>query len=153
MYGDTIPPGRGFGRRIDLLLSSKNVELSTNEWKCKKVSPDQLITQQTNSIRMNKAILSKLHRLPYQEGDLEKMSYIGPKGYMFAVKKVADIHVAVRLKTLLMPEYLFQLPDFPNTLDALYSWSCHQIQLEEIVLPAAITEEQTELFSALSITT
>ncbi|KAG2210555.1 hypothetical protein INT47_002497 [Mucor saturninus] len=38
LFGDTIPLNKGFGRRIDLLLSTHNVELSTNEWKRKKVS-------------------------------------------------------------------------------------------------------------------
>ncbi|KAG2207297.1 hypothetical protein INT46_004393 [Mucor plumbeus] len=151
IYGDTIPLNRGFGRRIDLLLSSKNIELSTNEWKRKKTAHEQLITQQTKNIRMNKAILSKLHELPLLERDAKhlytmSMDWVGPKGYTFAVKKIADIYVAVYLKPLSMPEYLFQLPDFIATLDALYSWSCHQIQLEEVVLPAAITKEGNELF-------
>lgn len=32
------------------------MELSTNEWKRKKVDPDQCFTQQTKNIRSNKAI-------------------------------------------------------------------------------------------------
>ncbi|CEP09524.1 hypothetical protein [Parasitella parasitica] len=155
IYGDTIPLNRGFGRRIDLLLSSKNIELSTNEWKRKKIALEQLITQQTKNIRMNKAILSELHKLPVQERDAKhlytmSMDWVGSKGYVFAIKKIADIYVAVYLKPLSMPDYLFQLPEFLETLDALYSWSCHQIRLEEIILPAAITKERDELFSDIN---
>ncbi|KAI8643564.1 hypothetical protein BD408DRAFT_342326, partial [Parasitella parasitica] len=73
IYGDTIPLNRGFGRRIDLLLSSKNIELSTNEWKRKKIALEQVITQQTKNIRMNKAILSKLHELPLLERDAKHL--------------------------------------------------------------------------------
>ncbi|KAG2198819.1 hypothetical protein INT47_000735 [Mucor saturninus] len=45
IYGDTIPLNRGFGRRIDLLLSSRNIELSTNEWKRKKATSEQMFNQ------------------------------------------------------------------------------------------------------------
>lgn len=31
IYGNNIPLNRGFDRRIDLLLSTRNIELSTNE--------------------------------------------------------------------------------------------------------------------------
>ncbi|KAF1804088.1 hypothetical protein FB192DRAFT_1277050 [Mucor lusitanicus] len=65
IYGNRIPLNRGFGRRIDLLLSAREVELSTNEWKCYGVvGCEQCLTQQTKNIRMNKAILSKLLELP-----------------------------------------------------------------------------------------
>lgn len=69
LFGDTIPLNKGFGRRIDLLLSTHNAELSTNEWKRKKVSPEQCLIQQIKNIRMNKAILSKLHELPFSESE------------------------------------------------------------------------------------
>lgn len=42
------------------------------------------------------------------------------------------------------------MPEFLETLEALYSWSCHQIRLEEIVLPAAITKKGNELFSDIN---
>ncbi|CAO3646841.1 unnamed protein product [Mucor hiemalis] len=155
IYGDTIPLNRGFGRRIDLLLSSKGIELSTNEWKRKKTTHDILITQQTKNIRMNKAILTKLHELPIEERSLQNtytmsMDWVGSKGYTFAVKKVDDIYIALSLKTISMPIYLFQLPEFVNTLDTLYSWSHHQVKLQEVVLPAAIAKEDEDLFSEVT---
>ncbi|KAG2198818.1 hypothetical protein INT47_000734 [Mucor saturninus] len=86
---------------------------------------------------MNKAILTKLHKLPFLERDAKplhtmSMDWVVPKGYVFAIKKIAKIYVAVYLKPLSMPDYLFQLPDFVDTLDTLYSWSHHQVNLEEI---------------------
>ncbi|KAI8883691.1 hypothetical protein K501DRAFT_183871 [Backusella circina FSU 941] len=83
-YGNTIPLNRGLRRHIDILLSSKNIDLPTN-------------TSNTY------------------------MSYISPKEYVFAVKKISDNCVAVYLKPISRPECLFQLPDFLETLDALYS--------------------------------
>lgn len=64
IYGSSIPLNRGFGRRIDLLLSTRDIEISTNEWKKKKVSKETCYVQQAKNIRMNKAILSKLIQLP-----------------------------------------------------------------------------------------
>ncbi|OBZ89280.1 hypothetical protein A0J61_02657, partial [Choanephora cucurbitarum] len=152
----TILINRGFGPRINLLLSFRSIELCTNEWKRRKTALEQVIIQQPNNLRMNKATSSKFHELPLSERDAKHlytmrmgwvtnryMSYIGPRGYTFAI---ADIYVTVYLKHLLIPEYLFQLPEFLKTLDALYSWSCHQMRLEEMVLSAAITKEGNELF-------
>ncbi|KAG2207383.1 hypothetical protein INT47_006858 [Mucor saturninus] len=80
------------------------------------------------------------------EEDDDNEHGLDPKGYVFAIKKIAKIYVAVYLKPLSMPDYLFQLPDFVDTLDTLYSWSHHQVNLEEIVIPAAITHEGNDVF-------
>lgn len=63
---------RGFGRRIDLMLASSDLELSTNERKRKKVGREQCFTQQTKNIRSNKAILTELIELPANEEDKKK---------------------------------------------------------------------------------
>ncbi|KAI8050695.1 hypothetical protein BDF21DRAFT_404402 [Thamnidium elegans] len=60
----------------------------------KKNTLEQLIAQQTKNIRMNNAILSKLHELPLLERDAKHLCtmsiyWAGPKGYAFAVKKIA----------------------------------------------------------------
>lgn len=39
IYGSNIPLNNGFGRRIDLILATKNLELSTSEWKRNKTLP------------------------------------------------------------------------------------------------------------------
>jgi hypothetical protein len=77
IYGNNIPLNRGFGRRIDLLLSTRNIELSTNEWKRKKVTQEQCLIQQIKNIRMNKAILSKLLELPLSENDSKNVYTLG----------------------------------------------------------------------------
>ncbi|KAI7895015.1 uncharacterized protein EV154DRAFT_576006 [Mucor mucedo] len=146
VFGDTIPLNKGFGRRIDLLLSTHNLELSTNEWKRKKkVSPEQCLIQQTKNIRMNKAILSKLHELPFSESEDNNSLYtlslywIGYQGYMFGVEKKDNIYVATHIRNLSMPEYLSQFPNLVHILDALYCWSNRHNNLEDILLPALIT--------------
>ncbi|KAI7895014.1 uncharacterized protein EV154DRAFT_477789 [Mucor mucedo] len=141
LFGDTIPLNKGFGRRIDLLLSSHNVELSTNEWKRKKVSPEQCLIQQTKNIRMNKAILSGGKSM--LGGGVAQ----GYQGYMFGVEKKDNIYVATHIRNLSMPEYLFQFPNLVNILDALYCWSNHHNNLEDILLPALITKQENSFFS------
>ncbi|KAI8877403.1 hypothetical protein K501DRAFT_134563, partial [Backusella circina FSU 941] len=114
MYDSNIPLNNGFGRRIDLILPTKNLE-------------------------MNKAILTYLLSLPFNEADSGReftvgMDWTGPMGYMFAIKQLKDIYVAKPISTLLMPSYLEELPSFEETLNCLYAWRNHHLSLKEIML-------------------
>lgn len=77
IFGNSIPLNRGFGRRIDLLIASRNIELSTNEWKKKIITPEQCYTQQTKNIRMNKAILTNLLELPLGDHHYKNIYTLG----------------------------------------------------------------------------
>ena len=44
IYDSNIPSNKGVGRRIDLIVSTKNLELSTSEWKRDKTSPPKVPT-------------------------------------------------------------------------------------------------------------
>jgi hypothetical protein len=46
IYSNSIPLNYGFGRRIDLILSTKNIKLCTNEWKRSKTTAYQYLVQQ-----------------------------------------------------------------------------------------------------------
>lgn len=154
MYGSNIPLNNGFGRRIDLILGTKNLELSTSEWKRDKTSPTKCFQQQCKNIRMNKAILTHLLGLPFNEANGDRvltvgMDWTGPMGYMFAIKQVKDIYVAKPISTLLMPSYLEELPSFEETLNWLYVWRNHHLSLKEIMLPALRKCEQEVFFSSV----
>lgn len=60
---------------------------------------------------------------------------------------MGDIYVATHIRTLSMPEYLFQFPNLLNTLDALYCWSNYHNNVEDILLPAIITKQKNNFFS------
>ncbi|KAF1806459.1 hypothetical protein FB192DRAFT_1273075, partial [Mucor lusitanicus] len=122
----------------DLILSTRNIELSTNEWKRKKVTLDQCLVQQSKNIRMNKAILSRLLELPLSEDDCKTVYTLGPRGYMFAVKKINDIYIAKHTNNLSIPEYLHQLPSFIATLKNLYIWKNHHTKLQNTILTGVI---------------
>lgn len=66
---------------------------------------------------------------------------------MFGVEKKDNIYVAAHIRSLSMPEYLFQFPSLVHTLDALYCWSNHHYNLEDILLPALITKRRNSFFS------
>ncbi|KAI9022766.1 hypothetical protein CLU79DRAFT_143375 [Phycomyces nitens] len=155
IYGNNIPLNRGFGRRIDLLLSTRNIELSTNKWKQKKVTQEQCLTQQAKNIRMNKAILSRLLELPLSENDSENiytlgMDWVGPRGYMFAIKKINNIYIAKHINNLSIPEYLHQLPSFISTLKNLYIWKNHHTKLQDTILPGVLAKEENDFFFSIS---
>lgn len=99
IYNANIPLNNGFGRRIDLILATKDVELSTSEWKRKKSPAAKCLQQQAKNIRVNKAILRYFLDLPISETDKNKvmtvgMDWTGTMGYMFAVKPLDDVFVA-----------------------------------------------------------
>ncbi|KAG1091080.1 hypothetical protein G6F42_019522 [Rhizopus arrhizus] len=155
IYGNSIPLNRGFGRRIDLLLSTRNIELSTNEWKRKKVTQEQCLIQQAKNIRMNKAILSRLLELPLSENDSKNvytlgMDWVGPRGYMFAVKKINNIHIAKHTNNLSIPEYLHQLPSFIATLKNLYIWKNHHTKLQDTILTGVIAKEDDDFLLSIA---
>lgn len=66
---------------------------------------------------------------------------------MFGVEKKDNIYIATHIRGLSMPEYLLQFPNLVHTLDALYCWSNHHNNLEDIPLPALITKQENSFFS------
>ncbi|KAI8380045.1 hypothetical protein BD560DRAFT_388260 [Blakeslea trispora] len=154
IFGSNIPLSRGFGRRIDLLLSANNVEMSTNEWKRKSATKEQCLTQQIKNIRMNKAILSKLHELPLEINEPHLytlgMDWIGQRGYMVSIQKTDNIYIARHKCNLMIPECLEQLPLFINTMKELYNWKDHHIKLKEIIIKAYYEKENTNFFSGIA---
>ncbi|CEP09301.1 hypothetical protein [Parasitella parasitica] len=126
LYGSTISLYSGFGRRIDLIIYTKERELSTSEWKRGQTSTLECLQQQCKNIRMNKAIPANILQLPLDEPDRDAaftvdMDWVGNKGYMLAVKRVQDVYVAKPLSVLLMPQYVYEIPSFNDTLNYLYA--------------------------------
>ncbi|CEP11566.1 hypothetical protein [Parasitella parasitica] len=155
IYGNYIPLK---GRRINLLLSTRNIELSTNEWKRKKVTREQCLIQQAKNIRMNKAILSRLLELPLSEHDSKNvytlgMDWVAPCVYVFAVKKNKNIYIAKHINNLSIPEYLHQLPSFIATLKNLYIWKNHHTKLQDTILTGVIAKEDDDFFSSIASST
>lgn len=66
-----------FGRRIDLIVASTGVELSTSEWKRDSCTVSLALKQQCKNVRMNKAILTSLLELNINKEQKERMSCIG----------------------------------------------------------------------------
>lgn len=77
IYGSNIPLNNGFVRRIDLILATKNIELSTSEWKRNKIPPVKCLQQQTKNTLMNKAMLTYLLDLPLNEADSDRVLTFG----------------------------------------------------------------------------
>lgn len=153
-YNANIPLNNGFGRRIDLILATKDMELSTSERKRKKSPAAKCLQQQAKNIRVNKAILRYFLDLPISETDKNKvmtvgMDWTGTMGYMFAVKPLDDVFVARTLYTLTMPTYIDELPSFIDTLDHLYSWRNYHVHIKDIVLAALCKREKEKFFSSV----
>ncbi|SAM06018.1 hypothetical protein [Absidia glauca] len=101
LFGATIPLNAGFGRRIGMILSTKNVKLSSSEWKRSRTPIAKCLQQQSKNIRMNRAILPYLLALPIDQDDADNvftvgMEWTGPIGYMSAVKTFEYAYSTVR---------------------------------------------------------
>ncbi|KAG2209948.1 hypothetical protein INT47_003383 [Mucor saturninus] len=150
-YNSNIPLHNGFGRRIDLILATKDIELSTSEWKKKKTPAAKCLQQQAKNIRINKAILRYFLDLPISEADKNKvmtvgMDWTGNMGYMFAVKPLDDVFVTKTLYTLTIPTYIDELPYFRDTLDHLYSWRNYHVLIKDIILRTLFKREKERFF-------
>ncbi|KAG0168055.1 hypothetical protein DFQ30_005353 [Apophysomyces sp. BC1015] len=134
------------GRRIDLLIESNDVELSTNEWK-KEVPLGVSLKQQSKYIRMNKALLSKWLTYPVTDNMVSRlatllMDWIGHIGYMFSVSPYQDVYVARHFANLQYPLYVADIPNFITALDALYAWKNHHLDMKDILVPAINKKHQ-----------
>ncbi|CAO3680125.1 unnamed protein product [Rhizopus microsporus] len=103
---------------------------------------------------MNKAILTYLLNLPFNEADGDRVftvriDWAGPLGYIFAIKQVKDIYIAKPVSTLMMPSYFDELLSFEETLNYLYAWCNHHLCLKEIMLPALRKCKQEVSFSSV----
>ncbi|KAG1029284.1 hypothetical protein G6F43_014015 [Rhizopus delemar] len=83
IYNANIPLSNGFGRRIDLILATKGMELSTSEWKRKKSPAAKCLQQQAKNIRINKAILRYFLVLPISETDKKKNIVYALHAYIY----------------------------------------------------------------------
>ncbi|KAI9262634.1 hypothetical protein EDC94DRAFT_584623 [Helicostylum pulchrum] len=117
------------GRRIDLIIEAKKLEISTNEWR-KDVCFASALRQQSKNICMNKALLKS------------------SAGYMFVVSNV-DVFVSNYMASLQLPTYIADIPDFIDTLDSFYVWKNHQIEMKDIFLVALKKKESDARLSHL----
>lgn len=67
---------------------------------------------------------------------------------MFSVKKLNDIYIAKEVGNLSIPEHLSQVNLCLDTIQNLYMWKNHHIQLKETVVNAIIKKEEDDFFSS-----
>ncbi|CDH60923.1 hypothetical protein RO3G_01221 [Lichtheimia corymbifera JMRC:FSU:9682] len=112
------------GRRIDLMirLADSNTELSANEWKSKKTSR-LILKQQSKNVRSNCAILNKLHIMTHTEiSQVMAVEFVGSVGYLYLLQLKNALYVPSVLYRLHLPSQIEHLPEFLNTIKALFLW-------------------------------
>ncbi|KAG2199061.1 hypothetical protein INT46_011056 [Mucor plumbeus] len=141
------------GRRIDLIIEAKQLELSTNEWR-REVGFSSALKQQSKNIRMNKALLKHWLELPIPADKTSQLSvlamdWVGSVGYMFSVSAVEDVFVSNYNAALQLPTYIADISDFLDTLNSLYQWKNHQIAMKDILLVAMRKKENNARLASL----
>lgn len=129
------------GRKIKLLLNAVCLDLSSSKWKKDGVAVSLGEQQQIKNERMNSAILKQLLKLSIDPDIMSNcyvlaMDWIGVCGYLFTVKKFNDVHVAHHVGDLFLPALSSSFRDFQATLDLLFSFRNHHMNLRKIIKPA-----------------
>ncbi|KAG2217763.1 hypothetical protein INT45_000383 [Circinella minor] len=127
-----------YGRKIDLIVAGKVLQLSTNEWKKSDCTDRVALKQQSKNVRMNKAVITSLEQIEVPKDDQKyiftlAMDWRGNAGYLFYVSKFDDAYVAKETHTLGIPSTLNELVTFYDKLDALYIWKHHNQRLVNII--------------------
>ncbi|KAG1466648.1 hypothetical protein G6F55_000342 [Rhizopus delemar] len=114
------------GRKIDLLVrygrDTKDLELSSNEFKKPSITASNAITQQCKNLRVNGAILNHLHGLNKKIDSLLAMDWIGSTGYIYCLVAHHGIYVAKFIDILTIPTSVNGLLEFKNTLRLLFAY-------------------------------
>ncbi|ORZ11501.1 hypothetical protein BCR42DRAFT_100629 [Absidia repens] len=105
---------------------------------------------------MNKALLSKWLSYPVATELTPRLStlamdWIGSAGYMFSVSQYKDVFVARTFANLELPTYVANIPDFIDTLDALYVWKNHHCAMKDILLPRHCQDRQPISFGEFGV--
>ncbi|KAG0755377.1 hypothetical protein G6F61_010362 [Rhizopus arrhizus] len=117
------------GRRIDLLLSSFETNISSCEWKAENVSPSIARSQESKNIRVNASILEALLRLPHEKNDDDRSPFvlmysdwIGRDGCINAIVKEDDAFIVKKLGDVFIPTSLHEIDEhFKLTIKRLYT--------------------------------
>ncbi|KAG1142698.1 hypothetical protein G6F37_007407 [Rhizopus arrhizus] len=114
------------GRKIDLLVrydrDTKDLELSSNEFKKPSITASNAITQQCKNLRVNGAILNHLHGLNKKIDSLLAMDWIGSTGYIYCLVAHYGVYVAKFIDILTIPISVNGLLEFKNTLRLLFAY-------------------------------
>lgn len=150
-----IPLNSGLVRRI---MAFKTMEYSSSFWTISEIDKPSRLKQQSYVIKANKSVLSVIMALPIRPKEADHvfsvgMDWSGHLGYMFAVKSLDDVYVARTLSALIFPTYLDDLPSFVDTLNYLYAWRNHHLQLKDIVLPLLRKHRDNRRYEELCGTT
>ncbi|KAI9274719.1 hypothetical protein BDA99DRAFT_414537, partial [Phascolomyces articulosus] len=127
-----------YGRKIDLIVAGKKIQLATNEWKKSNCTDRVALKQQSKNVRMNKAVLKGLEQINVPKDDQKyifslAMDWRGNAGYLFYVSRLDDAYLAKHVDTLSIPSTLNELTTFYDTLNTLYVWKHHHQRLVNII--------------------
>ncbi|CAO3601275.1 unnamed protein product [Absidia cylindrospora] len=113
-----------FGRKIDLLLKMETgmIELSSNEWKCRKTA-HMVKRQRSKNLMSNCAILSKLYLESGAEvNQLMAMDFVGMNGYLYLLQFKNGLFVPSVLSKIFLPTDISHLGLFKESVKALFMW-------------------------------
>lgn len=118
------------GRKIDLLLSSFQTNISSCEWKAENVSSSVARRQESKNLRVNASILEALLRLSHQTHHADNKPFIlmysdwiGSDGCINVMVKENNVFIVKKLGDVFIPKSLHEIDEqFKQTIKLLYTW-------------------------------
>ncbi|KAI8638767.1 hypothetical protein BD408DRAFT_422522 [Parasitella parasitica] len=139
------------GRKIDLIIKGSEVEMCSSEWKKPSTTAKIIEQQRIKNIRTNSAMLHKLSKLVGHDNlFLLGMDWVGFIGVMFSLTQVSDVHCVNIVGDLVLPQTMNVLEMFKNTLNLLYMFKQHNLDLLDVVTPALerkVIEDQLKMMT------
>lgn len=132
-----------YGRRIDLLISGDNNEVSSIEFKKGSASNNVSLCQQSKNMRINSCILSHIHLMTNSTEDtVLYYDFIGRDGYLCQLFEFKGAYVCQKIQDIYMPKCLLELDSFRSSLKNLFAWKEHLVNLSNMVSLANFNQEK-----------
>ncbi|KAI7898229.1 uncharacterized protein BX663DRAFT_533450 [Cokeromyces recurvatus] len=132
-----------YGRRIDLLVSGDNNEISSIEFKKRTVSNHVSLYQQSKNMRINSCILSHIHLMTSSTEDtVLYYDFIGRYGYLCQLFEFKGAYVCQKIQDIPIPKCLLELDSFRSSLKNLFAWKEHLVNLSNMISLANYNQEK-----------
>lgn len=132
-----------YGRRIDLLVSGDDNEISSIEFKKGSASNDVSLYQQSKNIRINCCILNQIHLMTNSTKDTSLYyDFVGRKGYLCQIFKYEDAYICQKIEDIYIPKSLLELDCFRSSLKSLFGYKHHLIDLSNNISLANFGRER-----------
>ena len=143
-----------FGRRSDtLIIGTQNDELANIEFQKAIVQDNLVVHQQSKNIRINSCILNQVNLMTdTTDNVIMYYDFIGRSGYLAQLFVYDDVYVCQKVQSITIPARMLEMESFRSSLQYLFVWKNHLINLDNKITHANLNKEQQFQLADVSFT-